>query len=296
MKKFLSFSTIFLSLTLILVLPMIFCGCKKQNIKVYNTIAKQIETMPLETYIERVVAGEIDNDSPLEALKAQAVLARTFALKFMSESKSKYEGADISTDILECQAYNVERVNENIKKAVKETKGKTIKYNGDYINAFFHSNSGGQTASAKEGLNLDGDYEYLKVVKTKENSENSKNYEFKAVFSKNEILNALRNIGASVSNISSFKIGEKGESGRCITFIIGGKEVNANTFRLAIGSTKLKSTLISDISVSDTSVTFTGKGYGHGVGLSQEYAIVLAKEGKNYKQILDYFFKDIEVK
>lgn len=273
----------------------VFASCKKENstpstIKLFNTNTQTVEKLNFEDYIEGVVAGEMENDAPLEALKAQAVLARTFACKFM-QTGSKYSGADISTDITEAAAYNKDRINDNIKKAVKETKGQTIKYKGELINAYFHANSGGKTASAKEGLNGE-DLSYIKSVETKETSLSP----WSATFSKDSILNALRNMGVSVSSVSSFKVGERGESGRAITFVIGGKEVNANTFRLNIGSTKLKSTLIDNISLNSSTVTISGKGYGHGVGLSQDYAKVLANEGKNYKKIINYFFSNVTIK
>lgn len=295
----------FLSFIFIIMFSFSFISCDNsnsnqtnyENIKLYNTDTKQIENVNLETYIEGVVAGEIENDSPIEALKAQAILARTFTLKFIEDNESKYKGADISTDITEAQAYNKEYINNNIKKAVKETKGIVLKNNNEYINAWFHANSGGHTSSAKEGLNInEKEPSYLKSIETNENNNNTKNFSWSVSFSKEEILNALRNMGVSITNISSFEKGEIGKSGRCLTFIIGGKEVSANTFRINIGSTKLKSTLIKNITINKDSVLITGYGYGHGVGLSQEYAKVLAKEGKNFKDIIKTFFDNVEFK
>lgn len=291
-----------LLILLIIVLPsIIFISCKNEEndniIKLYNIDNKSIEEINFESYIEGVVAGEIQNTAPLEALKAQAILARSFTAYFIENNKSKYDSADISNDITEAQAYNKEYINDNIKKAVRETKGIVLTHNDNYINTWFHSNSGGQTTSLREGLSYLGEEpSYIKTVSTTENENNTKNYKWSATFTKSEILNSLRNMGVSVSTINSFEKGEIGNSGRCLTFNIGGKYVNANTFRLNIGSTKLKSTLIENITVSDDSVSFSGKGYGHGVGLSQEYAVVLANEGKDYKEIIKTFYKDIEFK
>ena len=295
--KYLSLTFIFL--TLVFVSSFIFVSCDKDSetkIKLYNTQTESIEKIDIESYLEGVVAGEINNDAPIEALKAQAVMARTFTYKFLELSTSKYEGADISTDITEAQAYAKDKINDKIKKAVKETSGQTVKYQGEYINAYFHSNSGGKTALLKDGFSLSSEnLPYLKSVKTGETNSNSNNYSWSYTFSKDEILNALRNMGASVSNVSSFKKGEVSESGRCLTLIIGGKEISAATFRLNIGSIKMKSTLITDIVVTSSSVTISGLGYGHGVGLSQEYAIILANEGKTYKEIINYFFEGVEI-
>jgi len=300
--KILKIYSIVFSLILILTPLLFFISCKKDNvetkkIKLYNTTTKNVETLNLENYIEGVVAGEIQNNAPLETLKAQAVLARSFTMYFLNNNKSKYDNADISTDITEAQAYNKENINDNIKKAVKETKGIVLTSNNEYINTWFHSNSGGETTTAKIGLGLlDEEPNYLKQIKTTENDSNTNNYSWKATFTKSEVLNTLRTLGINVATISSFNKGDLSSDGRCLNFNIGGKIVNANSFRLNIGSTKMKSTLIENITVTDNSVTFTGKGYGHGVGLSQEYSIVLAKQGLNYKEIIETFYKNIDYK
>ena len=103
-------------------------------------------------------------------------------------------------------------------------------------------------------------------------------------------------MGLTISTISNFEKGEISEFGRCLTFKIGKQNINANTFRLNIGSTKLKSTLIDTITIDNDNIIFKGKGYGHGVGLSQEYACVLANEGKSYKEIIETFYKNIDYK
>lgn len=272
----------------------IFSSCKNEDdllINLYITETQKIEKIKLYDYLCGVVAAEISPSSPIETLKTQAILARTFTLNFINNNKSKYENADISNDITEAQAYNKKLINNNIKKAVKETSGLVIKYNNELINAWFHANSGGQTAFYNEVFELnENSYPYIKSVKTFNKSNLEK---WTVSFSKNEILNTLRNMGQSVSNISSFNKGEIGQSGRCITFIIGGKEISANTFRINIGSTRLKSTLIDNITIQDNNVIFSGFGYGHGVGLDQNYAIYMANQGKKYDEIINYFYENI---
>ena len=108
----------------------------------------------LDVYVvadEGVLAGEMKNDWPLEALKAQAILARTFVLKFLADKQSKYEGADISTDIEEAQAYDASAVNDRIRQAVSETEGLVLSAGGELPYAWFHAHSGGLTALAREG-------------------------------------------------------------------------------------------------------------------------------------------------
>ena len=295
MKKV--FSIIFCLLITFCISPILI-SCDKQRdqtINVYDTQKQSIVKTSLEDYVQAVVAGEISNQAPEESLKAQAILARTYTINFLENEKSKYQGADISTDIQEAQAYNKENINDRIKKAVRDTKGIYLSYNNKPIKAYFHSNSGGKTSFPDEGFNSkDNKPEYLKSVDGVENTKNSNNYQWSYTFTKAEVLDALRNMGQSITTLTSFEKGELGESGRCLTFIIGKKEISATTFRQQIGSTKLKSTLIDSITLNDYGVTFKGRGYGHGVGLSQEGAIILAEQGKSYKEIINYYFKDIK--
>ena len=115
---------------------------------VYVVADEAVERVDIETYVEGVLAGEMKNDWPIEALKAQAILARTFVLKFLSDKESRYEGADISTDIEEAQAYDASAVNDRIRQAVSETGGLVLSAGGELPYAWFHAHSGGLTALA----------------------------------------------------------------------------------------------------------------------------------------------------
>jgi len=261
----------------------------------YDVNTKSIIKMELEEYLKGVLAGEIFNDWPLEALKAQAIVARTYTLYYLQNLTSKYEGADISNDITEAQAYDATKINENITKAVNETKGVVLLNNGNLIETWFHSNSGGKTTTAKDGLNYKGSEDYTQITSSPETQENSENFEWSQTFTKSEVLSALREMGVSISTISNFKIGAKDESGRAVTLKIGETEFSASTFRLKIGSTKFKSTLLTNITVSTNSISFSGKGYGHGVGMSQWGAKVMAENGKTAEEILLHYFKNVEL-
>lgn len=265
------------------------------SLKVYDTATKSIKQMSLEKYLLGVVAGEMYNTWELEALKAQAVVARTYTLYFLQNYKSKYSGADISNDVTEAQAYDESRINDNIKRAVEETRGIILSVDNKLIEPWFHSNSGGVTTTAKNGLNYLDDENYTKVQKSVETAENSQNFNWSATFTKSEMLNAIREMGASVSSINSFTIGDVDESGRVKNFKIGGATIDANTFRIKIGSTKLKSTKITNIVVSSKSVYIEGIGYGHGVGMSQWGAKILAGNGKSFEDILNFYFQNIQI-
>lgn len=264
-------------------------------LKVYDTETKAIVEMELEEYVMGVLAGEMFNTWNIEALKAQAVLARTYTLYFLQNKTSKYEGADISNDITEAQGYDESKINDTIKQAVNETKGKVIMSDGALIQAWFHSNSGGKTTVAKTGLEYRDEENYTAMVDSPETADNSENFAWNVTIPKSEILLALRKMGVSVSTISEFSVGEKDDSGRAVTFKIGSTEFSATTFRINIGSTKLKSTKLDDIVVSNNSIAFSGTGYGHGVGMSQWGAKIMADEGKLYDEIINHYFKNIEI-
>ena len=267
-------------------------------LQVYQVDEEETKEMDLENYLLGVVAGEMKNDWPLEALKAQAILARTFVLKFCTEKESKYQGADISTDIEEAQAYDATGVNERVEQAVAETRGLVLSYHGELPYAWFHAHSGGATERAAAGLNYEkGEPGYTKVTQGRESAQAPEDTkEWKAEFSEKEMIEALRKVGIQdIQRITSVEIGKKGESGRAVTLRINGETVSASELRLAIDSTKMRSTLITDIDVEDGKVVFSGKGYGHGVGMPQWGAYGMAEEGKTAEEIVRYYFNDVTV-
>ena len=266
-------------------------------LKVYDVNNEKLETLSVEDYLPAVLAGEMAGDWPLEALKAQAILARTFVLQFVSQKESMYDGADISTDIKEAQAYDAAGVNARIREAVKETRGEVLNAGGELPYAWFHAHSGGLTARAKEGL----DYEksepgYTQCVKGMENDEApSEAAKWQAVFTMDEVIAAAKDAGAAIDRVDSISVGQRGESGRAKTLLISGKEVSAPAFRVAIGSTKMRSCLLESLKVEDGRVKMSGKGYGHGVGMSQWGAYAMAQKGFTYDQILKFYFTGIEI-
>ncbi|MBN4067530.1 MAG: stage II sporulation protein SpoIID [Alkaliphilus sp.] len=273
-------------------------GGKEPSIKVYIVEEKKIKEMKFEEYVMGVLAGEMENDWPEEALMAQAVLARTFVLKFITEKGgSKHEGAHVSTDIEEAQAWNAEKINDRIKQAVEKTRGQVAIHKGKLINAWFHSHAGGKTATAKEGLGFEEDEPpYIKAVESPDSKEAPKEHaNWTAVFTKDEVIAALKETGQTVSEFDKIEIIEKGPSNRALKLKISDTTVHAPSFRIAIGSKKMKSAKIENISVDNNKVTINGMGYGHGVGLSQWGAYHLANNGEKSMQILEHYFKDIEI-
>ena len=271
-------------------------GNAEPTIKVYITKNKQIKEMKLEEYVAGVVAGEVWPDWPEEALKAQAILARTFVLQFIAEKgQSKYEGAHISTDITEAQAWS-DDVSDSIKKAVSQTKGMIVAYKGDYIIPWFHSNAAGKTATAKEGLAYDkNEPPYIVSVESDDSLAPADEKIWSHKFSVDEVLKACKELGHDFKTIDSISIGEKGPSGRAVYIKINGTNVSAVNLRLKLDSTVFRSTLITQVDVGDGKVYFEGKGYGHGVGMSQWGANKMAKDGKKAETIIKHYFKNVEV-
>ncbi len=268
------------------------------TVKVYVVEKKAVEEMPVETYLQGVLAGEMKNDWPLEALKAQAILARTFALQFIADKGgSQYEGAHLSTDIKEAQAYDASGVNERIKQAIEETRGRVIASDGALVYAWFHAHSGGVTALAKEGLEYErAEPGYTQSVESPD-SPNAppEDARWTARFPQATVLQALSKMGVNLSKISSISVSRKGPSGRAETLSVNGQSVSAPSLRLALGGMKLKSTLLTSVSVEGDEVVFQGKGYGHGVGMSQWGAYALAENGQKAEDIIAHYFKDVGV-
>jgi len=274
-------------------------GAKQEpRLKVYLTDTKEIKEMAFEEYLAGVLAGEMHNDWPEEALQAQAILARTFVMEFIQDKGgSKYEGAHVSTDIEEAQAWNAAQVNERIKKAVADTRGQVALYEGNYVKAWFHAHAGGQTATAKEGLAFkEAEPPYIQVVESPDSPEAPpEDANWTATFTKQEIVAALQKIGQKPGSFNSIEIVEKGPSGRATRLKIGNATIQAAGFRVALDSTRMKSTKLTGISVSGDKVVMKGTGYGHGVGMSQWGAYQMAKEGKSPEEILKHYFQGINI-
>jgi len=276
-------------------------------LQVYVVEDQQVEERELENYVKGVLAGEMKNDWPLEALKAQAILARTFVLKFVQEKESQYPGADISTDIEEAQAYDASAVNERIQQAVEETRGLVLSCEGELPYAWFHAHSGGMTEYARAGLGWEKDEpaytqpsrgtEPEQLSDAKENQQLQAAAEWKADFTFAEWKAACQKQGVQVEPHagSQLQISQRGESGRAVTLEIDGQSVNAADLRLALGSTKMRSTLLTSLKIENGKVHMAGKGYGHGVGMSQWGAYGMAQEGKSAEQIIKHYFQKVEI-
>ena len=183
---------------------------------------------------------------------------------------------------------------EKIEKAVNDTEGKVITYENEPINAFFHSNSGGIT---EVPINVWGGsgYPYLQVVETAGEDAYSQ-YASEATFTQDELIGKLKtkyeDISIDFSNTEDIKILEYTDSGRVKTIKFGNNEISGVETRSLLG---LRSANF-EVAQSDGKITFSVKGYGHGVGMSQTGADAMAKQGSTAEEIIHHFYAGVEVK
>ena len=265
--------------------------------QVYEVEDDSIAEMDMETYVMGVLAGEMKNDWPEEALKAQAILARTFVLKFVETKDSQYDGADISTDVSEAQAYSAEDINDNVRAAVEETRGLVMSYEGELPQAWFHAHAGGRTELPSVALEYkEEDPPYLAVTDSPDSEDAPEDVQhWKASFDAEAFQKACADAGLSTGLPETVEIGEKGDSGRAKTLIVNGEAVSAPSLRLQLGANAMKSTLLDSVAVKDGKVVMEGRGFGHGVGLSQWGAYGMAEEGATAEEIVRHYFQDVEI-
>lgn len=273
-------------------------------IKLLHKKTGKVEEVPLDEYLCNVVSAEMPADYEMEALKAQAVVARTYTI--YKAKNPKHENSDICDDSTCCQAWiskedRMARWEENrresnwekIQKAVNETQGKIITYDGEPINAFFHSNSGGTTevpANVWGGTN----YPYLQVVQTA-GEEVYDQYASEVELTNEELINILKekysDIQIDFNNNEDIKILEYTDSDRVKTIKFGNHEIAGVEARTIFG---LKSTNF-EIIKEEGKIKFSVKGYGHGVGMSQTGADAMAKEGNSYEEIIKHFYIGVTI-
>ncbi|MGN1299173.1 MAG: stage II sporulation protein D [Candidatus Scatovivens sp.] len=274
------------------------------SIKLLHTETGEIEQVDMDTYLLNVVAAEMPATYEIEALKAQAVVARTYTI-YRIKNGSKHEGADICDSHLCCQAWiskenrfarwekSVREENwKKIEEAVNSTKGKYITYNGEPINAFFHSNSGGITEIP---INVwGGSFPYLQSVETSGEDAYS-GYSSEVKITKDELIQKMlekySDFQIDFKDENCIQILELNESKRVKKIKIGNKELSGVEARNLFS---LKSANFS-FNIIDDNIIFYVIGYGHGVGLSQSGSDSLAKQGYDYISIIKHYYKDVEI-
>lgn len=273
---------------------------QEPTISLYISETGEKKQIKLEEYIQGVVAAEMDPTWPLEALAAQAILARTFTLERIKTTGGvPARGTDASTNVEEFQAYNPEKINEAVVKAVEKTRGEVAKYQGKYIKAWFFADAGGVTsASAEEGLAYTKEPSpYVRSVKDPgADITTEENKAWQAQIPLTKVRAAVQQAtGQDPGAITTVKIVKRGPSGRVMTVQFDKVSVSGPALRLALGSEIMRSTLLTSLRIVNGNLLVAGKGFGHGVGMSQWGARALAEQGKSPEEIIKYFFKGIEI-
>jgi len=247
-----------------------------------------VNNIELEDYIKGILYHEASHYWPLEALKAQAVACRSYAV--YQKQASGTRDFDLASDV-SSQVYGgrtSERYRTNI--AVDETKGMVLFYQGKIMPAYFHATCAGHTEDAGRLWNIS--IPPLKGVACPFCRE-SPHFAWHVVLSLEEIEKKLKGTNYSMNNIESITVLGRDESGRIISLKITAKnksrEIPAKDFRSLIGANIIRSTNFQlDIAGSD--VVIEGKGWGHGVGLCQWGAYFMAKNGSTFQDILAYYY------
>lgn len=265
-------------------------------IRVKRLATNEIEYLPLEEYIVGVLAGEMPIYFEKEAFKAQAVAARSYALKRMEYNKGNdYDVVDsvlnqVYLDVNYLKNVWKENYIKNINKlreAVNETSMEYLDYNGEIIDALFFSTSNGYTETASLVFNVD--LPYLQSVKSAWDEQTSSAFRSQMQISLNDFYNKL---DMEYSDNLNVKVTERSATNRIIKLIINGKEFLGRTLYDKLG---LKSTDFS-ITKKGNDVVIDTVGYGHGVGMSQYGAEGMAEEGYKYFEILKYYYTGTVIK
>jgi stage II sporulation protein D len=247
-----------------------------------------VTVVPLEPYVERAVAGEIYASWPMEALKAQAVAARTYALHSCEQSTEA--PFDVESSVLS-QRYETGPVPGRVRDAVRATRGEFLAYDGEPILAAFHTTAGGETAASEEVWGESRPY--LKRVESPD--EESPEYFWSYEIEMAELRRALAEAGIPTESDNGVRVLERTPSGRVARLEIAGAQLSGRELRRVLGRGAFRSTLF-EVRVHGDQVRFLGSGAGHGVGLSQWGARKMARQGKTYREILVHYFPGTRVR
>lgn len=254
-----------------------------------------IDELGVEEYLFGVLPHEMSPEWPEEALKAQAVVSRTFALNNLGRNEES--GFDLTDDTLSQVYTGLTTESERVRKAVRATSGQTLTWAGRALKAYFHSTCGGHTSDSSEVWGGEGSTP-LHGVKDSW-CKASPHYRWEAYFPRADILAALNRNGFQALRLDDVREGERGAAG-WLKFIRlktenGWKNLGANQFRLWLGVKELKSMRLESIRRRRKGFTFEGRGYGHGVGLCQWGARGQAEAGRSYKEILSHYFPGAKI-
>jgi stage II sporulation protein D len=271
------------------------------EISVFNVKENKLQKMDLEEYVLGVLAAEMPSKFDMEALKAQALAARTYTLmktkSFGGKGCDKHPGADICTDFAHCQAFadpeSIDFNYDKYKEAILATKGEVIVYDNALIQAVFHSTSGGKTENSEEIWT--SKVPYLRSVSSEYEDDSPKLITDRDI-KVSDFIAAMKKIDSKVQLSSKsiqnqVKVLDRSEGGRITRISVGGKVLSGSAVRSALG---LNSSNFN-ISYQGDTMKFTVTGNGHGVGLSQYGADGMAQKGSKYDEIVKHYYQGVEI-
>lgn len=248
------------------------------SFRVNNKKLDIVNRVEMDEYLKGVLPKEMSPSFPMESLKAQALCSRSFAIN--NYNKFIKNGYNLD-DTTRSQVYYGKDVEEKTtNKAVEETIGQVIKYDGKVAETIFCASSGGYTVASSEAWGGNS----VPYLISKEDPYSVHPWKYELKNSDLKKLNLSDVFGVSLDYTNSNRVNN-------LTFSTskGDVEIKATDFRQKIGNTIIKSTLF-DVNVIGNKVFVSGKGYGHGVGMSQYGAVEMAKKGSNYKDIIEFYF------
>ncbi|MDD3394430.1 MAG: stage II sporulation protein D [Anaerotignum sp.] len=279
-----------------LLITMLWGGFAKEEVKEAKKLVRieDVFSPELEEYIVGVVSAEMPASFPEEALKAQAVAARTYQVRKMQEVGTEnviYDVGQAYCSVAEQKKKWGENYIENtnkIRTAVKETQGEIMVYEGEPILAVFHAQSAGKT-EASENVWTSA-LPYLKSVDSAEDKE-APNNEYTCTISAQEVWNKLSQYGKLTQNEAelTFSSIERSDAGYIQKIKVGGLTLTGLEVRSALG---LRSANF-EVERKDENFVFVTHGYGHGAGMSQYGASFLAQDGMDYREILCHYYQGI---
>lgn len=282
--------------------------CEPDLIKVYNLKTNDVMVIDFEEYLKGVVASEMPSEFNIEALKAQAITARTFLLYRMKKypnGQPEHMDAPICTGT-HCQVWTskedliashedgwYDKNWSKFEEAVNSTAGQILTYEGKIIEPLFHSTSGGRTENSEDVFS--SSVPYLRSVESPYESDAPKLHD-SVTISVDDFISKVEsvygNLDISSDNLNEkIQLGEVSEGGKIKTIFIDNKELTGREMRSLFS---LNSTNFSFIQ-SGNEIEIVTTGYGHGVGMSQWGAEGMADEGYNCKEILKHYYTDVEI-
>lgn len=259
-------------------------------VTVFRAEKNEYNELPLEEYLIGVVSGEMPASYELEALKAQAVAARTYTLNIMETESAIYDTVQHQVymdqdQLKERWGDDFDQYYNKVKQAVNETEGEIIEYNGERIKPLYFSISNGYTENSEDYWA--NEIPYLKSVNS-EWDKTAPNYEQVVEFDLKTLRSKFNNPKLTKSD---FKILSRTEGRNIDEVLIGDTVYSGREVRELLG---LRSSDFS-FEFKDNKVLITTYGYGHGVGMSQYGANQLAKMGKNYEEIIQYYYQNVNI-